>query len=55
MFAILHALGMLVANLFKSQCRLETENLLLRHQLRDFPCYTENNSLLARENSLFIA
>ncbi len=33
MFAILHALGMFVADLFKSRCRLETENLLLRHQL----------------------
>jgi len=30
MFAILHALGMFVADLFKS---LEAENLLLRHQL----------------------
>jgi hypothetical protein len=33
MFAILHALGMLVADLFKSRRRLEAENLLLRHQL----------------------
>ena len=33
MFAILHTLGMLVADLFKSRCRLEAENLLLRHQL----------------------
>jgi hypothetical protein len=33
MFAILYALGMFVADLFKSQCRLEAENLLLRHQL----------------------
>src|SRR6478672_12348941 len=33
MFAILHALGMFVADLFKSRCRLETENLLLRHQI----------------------
>jgi transposase InsO family protein len=33
MFAILHALGMFVAGLFKSRCRLEAENLLLRHQL----------------------
>jgi hypothetical protein len=33
MFAILHALGMFVADLFKSRCRIETENLLLRHQL----------------------
>ncbi len=33
MFAILHALGMFVADLFKSRCRLEAENLLLRHQL----------------------
>ena len=30
MFAILHALGMFVADLFKSRCRLEAENLLLR-------------------------
>ena len=33
MFAILYALGMFVADLFKSPCRLEAENLLLRHQL----------------------
>jgi hypothetical protein len=33
MFAILHALWMFVADLFKSRCRLEAENLLLRHQL----------------------
>src|SRR5476651_1107303 len=33
MFAILHVLGMLVANMFKSRCRLEAENLFLRHQL----------------------
>jgi hypothetical protein len=33
MIAILHALGMLVADMFKSRCRLEAENLFLRHQL----------------------
>ena len=33
MLAILHALGMLVADVFKSRRRLEAENLLLRHQL----------------------
>jgi hypothetical protein len=33
MFAILQALGMFVADLFKSRYRLEAENLLLRHQL----------------------
>ena len=33
MFTILHALGMLVADLFKSRTRLEAENLFLRHQL----------------------
>jgi hypothetical protein len=33
MFAILRALGVFVADLFKSRCRLEAENLLLRHQL----------------------
>jgi hypothetical protein len=33
MFGILHALGMLVADMFKSRCRLEAENLFLRHQL----------------------
>ncbi|MFN2164600.1 MAG: integrase core domain-containing protein [Candidatus Promineifilaceae bacterium] len=33
MIAILHALGMFVADLFKSRSRLEAENLLLRHQL----------------------
>jgi hypothetical protein len=33
MFAILNALGMFVADLFKSRTRLEAENLFLRHQL----------------------
>jgi hypothetical protein len=33
MFAILRALGLFVTDLFKSRCRLEAENLLLRHQL----------------------
>ena len=33
MFTILHALGMLVADLFRSRTRLEAENLFLRHQL----------------------
>jgi len=33
MFAILHALGMFVADLFKSRSRLEAENLFVRHQL----------------------
>ena len=33
MFAILHALGMLVADMFKSRWRLEAENVFLRHQL----------------------
>jgi transposase InsO family protein len=33
MFAILHALGMFVADLFKSRSQLEAENLFLRHQL----------------------
>jgi hypothetical protein len=31
MFAILHSLGMFVADLFKSLTRLEAENLFLRH------------------------
>ena len=33
MLAIVHLLGTLVANLFKSRRRLEAENLFLRHQL----------------------
>jgi len=33
MFAILHALGMLFADMFKSRWRLEAENVFLRHQL----------------------
>ena len=33
MFAILYALGMFVADMFKSRCRLEAENLFLRYQL----------------------
>jgi len=47
MFAILYALGMFVADLFKSRCQLETENLLLRHQLtiamRRAPVLSENS------------
>ena len=33
MFVILHALGIFVADLFKSRTRLEAENVFLRHQL----------------------
>ena len=33
MFAVLHAVGMLVVDLFKSRAQLEAEILLLRHQL----------------------
>jgi len=33
MFAILHALGMFIVDLFKSRSRLEAENVFLRHQL----------------------
>jgi hypothetical protein len=33
MFAILRALGMFVAGMFKSRSRLEAENLFLRHQV----------------------
>jgi transposase InsO family protein len=33
MFTILRALGMFVADLLKSRCRLEAKNLFLRHQL----------------------
>ena len=33
MFAILHALHMFVADMFKPRCRLEAENMFLRYQL----------------------
>src|SRR5664279_2757633 len=33
MFAILYKLGMFICDLLKSRCRLEAENLFLRHQL----------------------
>jgi hypothetical protein len=33
MFAILHTVAIVIANLFKSHRRLEAENILLRHQL----------------------
>jgi hypothetical protein len=33
MLAILQMLGMFVADIFKSRCSLEAENLFLRHQL----------------------
>src|SRR5215467_2307023 len=36
MLAILRLLGTVVANLFKSRCRREAENLFLRHQLKDY-------------------
>jgi hypothetical protein len=46
MFAILHALGILVADLFKSRCRLEAENLFLRHQLAISELLTPGSSLI---------
>jgi hypothetical protein len=33
MFAILYTLGMFICDLLKSRCRLDAENLFLRHQL----------------------
>jgi hypothetical protein len=33
MLEVLHSLGMFIVDLFKSRCRLEAENLFLRHQL----------------------
>jgi hypothetical protein len=52
MFAILHALGMFVVDLFKSRSRLEAENLFLRHQLnivlRRAPVPTANPKRLTR-------
>jgi hypothetical protein len=33
MLALLHLIGILVVNFFKSRSRLEAENLFLRHQL----------------------
>ena len=33
MLVILHSLGMFVLDLFRSRCRLEAENMFLRHQL----------------------
>jgi hypothetical protein len=55
MFAILHALGMLIVDLFKSRSRLEAENLFLRHQLnialrRAAPCLRLRRS----DRALFI-
>jgi hypothetical protein len=38
MFVILHALGVFVADMFKSRCRLQAENLFLRHQLNVAAC-----------------
>ena len=44
MLATFHLLGTFIANLFKSQRRLEVENLFLRHQLnialRGAPLYS---------------
>jgi hypothetical protein len=52
MFAILHALGMFVVDLFKSRSRLEAENLFLRHQLnialRRAPLVFDCMTLIAR-------
>ncbi len=33
MLAILNSLGVFIVALFKSRCRLEAENLFLRHQI----------------------
>src|SRR5260221_8377868 len=33
MLAVLHSLGMFIVDVFKPRCRLEAENLFLRHQL----------------------
>ena len=46
MLAVLYSLGMFIVDLFKSRCRLEAENLFLRHQLsitlRRVPVLSEN-------------
>jgi hypothetical protein len=46
MFAVLHALGMFVSDIFKSRRWLQAENLFLRHQLnialRRAPVLSEN-------------
>ena len=46
MLAVLYSLGMFIVDLFKSWCRLEAENLFLRHQLsitlRRVPVLSEN-------------
>lgn len=56
MFAILHALGMFVADMFKSRCRLEAENLFLlcvpkTSSGNDFG-FGRKNSLFLRKNGL---
>ena len=33
MLTVLHALGIFACDLLKSRCRLQSENLFLRHQL----------------------
>ena len=33
MFAVLHAFGIFLVDIFKPRCRLEAENLFRRHQL----------------------
>ena len=48
MFVILYALGMFVADLFKSRCRLEAENLFLRHQLTIGQCHGNSDSFAVR-------
>jgi hypothetical protein len=50
MFAVLHSLGMFVADLFKSRNRLDAENLLLRHQLTEAFPRTSAPAYMVRDN-----
>jgi hypothetical protein len=54
MFAIVHALGLLTADLFKSRARLEAEIVLLRHQLNVALRYAPPRVRLRRLDRVFM-
>ena len=53
MLAILHLLGMLVADLFKPRRQLEVENLFLRHQLTSSTSPSGVHRTVCKENPLW--
>ena len=55
MLAILYALGMFLADLFKSRSRLEAENLFFRHQLNlALPAEASSHSTADSDRALLV-